>query len=136
MEINQVSRTRVQDINVLALAYLGDAVIELHVREHLLLSGLVKPNGLHQEAIRYVSARGQADFLHHLMEQEFLTEEELSVVRRGRNAKSATVPKNTDVQTYRYGTAFETLIGHLYYEGYEDRVEDLLKRLMVFHSSN
>ena len=52
--------------------------------------------------------------LYALMEEDFLSEEELAVIKRGRNAKSGTVPKNTDVQTYRYSTAFEALIGYLY----------------------
>lgn len=123
-----------REINALALAYIGDAVIELHVREHLLKSGYVKPNGLHNEAIRYVSAKGQARFLFNLLEQMELTEEEQGVVRRGRNAKSSTVPKNTDVQTYRYGTAFEALIGYLYLMGRNERLSQLLNQLVAFHT--
>ena len=68
-----------------------------------------------QAATRYVSAKAQSKVISIIwLENDFLTEEELAVVRRGRNAKSGTVPKNTDVQTYRYSTAFEALIGYLY----------------------
>lgn len=135
MKINQDQRLKSSAVNSLALAYLGDAVIELFVREQLLIRGMVKPNGLHREAVRYVSAKAQAQFLFSLIEANLLTEEEQKVVRRGRNAKSATVPKNTDVQTYRYGTAFEALIGYLHIDGHQERLEGILEQMMDFHSN-
>ncbi|PLR96348.1 Mini-ribonuclease 3 [Bacillus sp. T33-2] len=113
-----------KQLNSLALAYMGDAVFEVYVRHHLLQSGKVKPNKLHKEATAYVSAKAQAHILHKLMDG--LTEVEEAVVRRGRNAKSGTVPKNTDVQTYRYSTAFEALIGYLYLGGKQDRLQQLI----------
>ncbi|WP_210367517.1 Mini-ribonuclease 3 [Bacillus sp. REN3] len=119
-----------KQLNSLALAYMGDAVYEQYVRHHLLQSGKVRPNQLHKEATKYVSAKSQARFLHQLLEMDRLTEEEIAVVKRGRNAKSGTVPKNTDVQTYRYSTAFEALIGYLYLAGNVERVEELI--VMVF----
>ena len=90
---------------------MGDAVLEQVVREHLIRSGRVKPNILHKEATKYVSAKAQAYDCSRNVKDEFLTEEEEAVLRRGRNAKSGTVPKNTDVQTYHYSTAFEAVIG-------------------------
>lgn len=95
-----------KQLNSLALAYMGDAVFELYVRHHLLQSGKVRPNQLHKEATAYVSAKSQAKFLHKMLEMEALSESEITIVKRGRNAKSGSVPKNTDVQTYRYSTAF------------------------------
>jgi ribonuclease III family protein len=115
-----------KQLNSLALAYMGDAVFELYVRHHLLQSGRVRPNQLHKEATAYVSARSQAKFLHKLLEMEVLTESEVTIAKRGRNAKSGSVPKNTDVQTYRYSTAFEALIGSLYLAGNEKRIEELI----------
>jgi ribonuclease III family protein len=116
----------VKQLNGLALAYIGDAVYELYVRHHLLSNGNVKPHQLHKQAIQYVSAKAQAKVLLTLLENELLTEEEKSVVRRGRNAKSGTIPKNTDVQTYRYSTAFEALIGYHFLGNNEKRVEEII----------
>ncbi|WP_079504306.1 Mini-ribonuclease 3 [Mesobacillus jeotgali] len=115
-----------KQLNSLALAYMGDAVYELYVRHHLLHSGKVRPNQLHKEATAYVSAKAQAKYLHKLMEMDELSEEEMAIVKRGRNAKSGSVPKNTDVQTYRYSTAFEALIGYLHLAGNEKRIEELI----------
>ncbi|GGH85451.1 Mini-ribonuclease 3 [Pullulanibacillus pueri] len=120
-------------MNGLTLAYMGDAVIDLHVREHLIDEGLLKPNRLHKHAIQYVSAKAQASFLFHLMENEGLSEEEMKIISRGRNAKSNTKPKNTDVQTYRYGTAFEALIGYHYFRGNMERIQQLMDKMFVFH---
>jgi ribonuclease III family protein len=127
---------KANELNALTLAYIGDAVIELFVRKQLIYQGYVKPNALHKECIRYVSAKGQASFLFNLLNEAGLTEEEQGIVRKGRNAKSGTVPKNTDVQTYRYGTAFECLIGYLDLKGQAARVAELLGQLMAFHSVN
>lgn len=96
----------VKQIKALALAYMGDAVYEQAIREHLLRSGRVKPNVLHREATHYVSAKSQAATLKMMQESGFLTEEEAAVMRRGRNAKSGSVPKNTDVVTYNYSSGF------------------------------
>ncbi|KYC86233.1 hypothetical protein B4096_1225 [Heyndrickxia coagulans] len=117
-----------KQLNSLALAYMGDAVYEEYIRHHVLLQGKTKPNRLHREAIRFVSAKAQAQILKQMMNENLLTEEETAVVRRGRNAKSGTVPKNTDVQTYRHSTAFEALIGYHYLSGSRERMEALIKK--------
>lgn len=116
-----------KQLNSLALAYMGDAVFEKYVRLHLLQSGRVRPNKLHKEATRYVSAKAQANIIHAFIENQLLSEEEIAVVKRGRNAKSGSVPKNTDVQTYRYSTAFEALIGYLFLGGNEKRLDELIE---------
>lgn len=113
-------------LNGLALAYMGDAVFEIYVRRHLLQSGQVKTNQLHRLATKYVSAKAQCQILFRMMDHHLLNEDEMAVVMRGRNAKSYTVPKNTDVQTYHYSTAFEALMGYLYLSGQEDRLEELI----------
>ncbi|MED3548902.1 Mini-ribonuclease 3 [Cytobacillus praedii] len=115
-----------KQLNSLALAYMGDAVFEIYVRRHLLQNGKVRPNQLHREATHYVSAKAQSQIVHQFIDSGFLTEEELAVVKRGRNAKSGTVPKNTDVQTYRYSTAFESLIGNLYLSDQQERLEEII----------
>lgn len=121
-----------KQLNSLALAYMGDAVFETYVRRHLLYSGKVRPNQLHRLATRYVSAKAQRQILFQLMDDQLLSEEELAVVMRGRNAKSGTVPKNTDVQTYRYSTAFEALMGYLFLEGKNERLEELVEKALQF----
>ncbi|GGF35417.1 mini-ribonuclease 3 [Halobacillus andaensis] len=120
--------TNVKQMKSLALAYMGDGVYELYVRKHLLQQGQVKPEQLHRAAIQFVSAKSQAQVVRAWQEEELLTEEEEGVLRRGRNAKSGTVPKNTDVQTYRYSTAFEAVLGFHYLSGNEQRLEELIGR--------
>lgn len=122
-------------LNSLALAYIGDSIYEVYVRHHLLAAGSIRPNQLHNQAKRYVSAKAQASILHHLNSLAFFSEAELAVIRRGRNAKSGTIPKNTDVQTYRYSTAFEALLGHLYLEKEHQRLEEIIQASIEFIKS-
>ncbi|CEG25234.1 Mini-ribonuclease 3 [Bacillus sp. B-jedd] len=121
-----------KQLNSLALAYMGDAVLEIYVRRHLLQCGRVKPHRLHADATRYVSAKAQSQILFYFLESEVLTEEELAVVKRGRNAKSGSVPKNTDVVTYRHSTAFEALMGSLYLAGNISRLEELIVKAFEY----
>lgn len=110
-----MERTDVKQMKSLALAYMGDSVYELYVREYLLDKGEVQPQHLHKAAVRFVSAVSQAQSVRAWQEAEILTEEEEGVLRRGRNAKSGSVPKSTNVQTYRYSTAFEAVLGFYIY---------------------
>lgn len=108
-----------KDINTTALAYIGDAVYEIYVREHVLgqdLRGMDKNSGahvdaLHKRAIRYVRADGQAKAVKAMLNEGFLGDEEAALVRRARNHKTASKPKNADAMDYKYATAFEALIG-------------------------
>ncbi|MFC4025689.1 Mini-ribonuclease 3 [Oceanobacillus longus] len=123
----------VKQVKSLALAYMGDAVYEVHVREYLLLKGKVKPNQLHREAVTFVSGKSQAAvILQWMNEVGFLSEEEARIASRGRNAKSGTTPKNISVQTYRYSTAFEALIGYHYLMKNEERLLELMDRAIQF----
>ncbi|PZX03640.1 ribonuclease-3 family protein [Psychrobacillus insolitus] len=122
----------VKQLNSLALAYMGDAVLEQFVREHLIKSGRVRPNILHKEATKYVSAKAQATIVREMLNTGFLTAEEEAELRRGRNAKSGTVPKNTDVQTYHYSTAFEAVIGSLYLSEQTERLHEVLQFSLEF----
>lgn len=124
--MNVLRKNDVNQLNALALAYMGDAVYEQAVREHLLRSGRSKPNILHRQSTTFVSAKAQAVVLKRLTEEEFLTEAELAVMRRGRNAKSGSVPKNTDVQTYNFSTAFEAVLGWLYLKEEQARVDEII----------
>ncbi|MBC1499810.1 Mini-ribonuclease 3 [Listeria weihenstephanensis] len=115
-----------KQLNGLALAYMGDSVYERHVRELLLSEGKTKPNQLHKTATQYVSAKAQAYILQAMYAQEFLTEEEDRIAKRGRNAKSHSVPKNTDLQTYSLSSAFEAVIGYLYLGDETERLNEWL----------
>ena len=83
-------------LNGLALAYVGDAIYEIYVRDHLIDQGETKPNKLHRAATNYVSANAQAFLIQQMLEEHLLTEEEELYYRRGRNAKSHTSAKNAD----------------------------------------
>ena len=112
----------------LALAYLGDALMSVKVREYILECGYMRPVDFQKLSVRFVSAKAQASFVHELLEQGFFTEEEETVLKRGRNAKSLTVPKNTDVVTYKIATGFESLIGFLYLEKRIERLEYIIDK--------
>lgn len=116
-----------KQLNSLALAYMGDAIYDVFIRRYLLASGKTRPHRLHSEATRFVSAKAQAATLKTLIDLECLKEKELEIVRRGRNAKSGTIPKNTDVQTYRHSTAFEALIGWLYLADERERLSEIVQ---------
>ena len=117
-------------LNPLTLAYLGDAVLDQHVRTYIVLKLQSKPHRLHQVAKRYVSAKSQAQTLDYLMEEYYLTEEEQDIMRRGRNAKSHTKAKNTDIQTYRKSSGLEAVLGYLYLEQEETRLSSLLDHII------
>ncbi|MDD2435066.1 MAG: ribonuclease III domain-containing protein [Bacilli bacterium] len=119
--------------NILALAYLGDSVYELYIREYLLNKGIEKVNDLQKASVKYVSARGQAKFLNDMLEQGLLTEEELTIVYRARNHKGSSHPKNTDIVTYKYATGLEALIGWLYLENNSSRIDELMKYIFDNH---
>ena len=110
------------------LAFVGDAYYDLKVREMLIRRGVSKSNRFHQLAVFYVSANAQARILYQLIDEHFLTDDELEVVRRGRNVKSKSTPKNTDVIVYRQSTAFEALIGYLYLSENRDRLDAVVSR--------
>jgi len=112
-------------ISPVALAYMGDAVFELLIRQYLLSKSNHKSHHMHQAATSYVSAKAQHQWLEKWLPH--LTEEEVDIVRRGRNTKSGAPPKNADMLDYRHATAFECLIGYLYFEQRIDRLEQLFE---------
>ncbi|MFC4389200.1 Mini-ribonuclease 3 [Gracilibacillus marinus] len=114
------------ELKSLALAYIGDAVYEMHIREYLIKLGNVKVQQLHQQAVTYVKATAQAQVIQQWLSEKHLTSEEEAVVRRGRNAKSGSIPKNTSVQAYKYSTAFEALLGFLYLDHQTERLTELM----------
>lgn len=111
-------------MNNLCLAFLGDAVYELHVREYLINRGIAKVKDLQKESIKYVSATSQRRILEELINRDLLTENEIEIFNRGRNASSHP-SKTTDIITYKKATGFECLIGYLYKNNLE-RCNELL----------
>ena len=104
----------VRQINIITLAYLGDAIYEVYVRNYLINKGIAKVEELQREAIKYVSAKSQSKILTYLIDNNYLSCDEIEIVKRGRNYKRDTHPKNTDIVTYKLSTGFEALIGYLY----------------------
>ena len=119
-------------LNGLALAYMGDAVYESTIREYLLSVGQTKPNQLHHMATEYVSAKAQASIMAALLKEGFISEEEESYYKRGRNSKINTKAKNTDIRTYLQSTGFEALMGYLYLTKKTERLDELIEWSIKF----
>lgn len=113
--------------NGLTLAYIGDAVYELRIREYLLKTGLTKVNDLHQNAIQFTQASGQSLAALKMIE-DFYTDKEIAIFKRGRNQSATHKPKNADIQTYNQSTGFESVIGYLYLEGSNERLNVLIDK--------
>ncbi|MGT2716363.1 Mini-ribonuclease 3 [Streptococcus respiraculi] len=113
-------------INGIALAFEGDAVYSMYIRRHLIFKGLTKPNHLHREANRYVSAKAQAALISKMLDEEFLSEKEVDIYKRGRNTNSHTKAKNADVVTYRMSTGFEAVLGYLHMTNQMERLEEVI----------
>lgn len=126
--IEKLSVKEANQISPLQLAYVGDAVYELFIRNYIVSRKKVSVHQLHKESIKYVKAKGQKDILFQIKDN--LTEEEWNTVKRGRNAKSGTIPKNADVQDYKYATGFETLIGYLYLLKRFDRLAEVFEMIL------
>ena len=117
-----MTRQEVLQINTSTLAYLGDAVYELMIREWLIEK---RPNNVdksHKAAIKYVSAEGQAKAAKAMMADSFLTEEEERLLKRARNHRTMSKPANADPRNYKVATGFEALIGYLYLLGEQERL--------------
>lgn len=114
----------------IVLAYIGDAIYEVAVRQYLISQPNLRPHHLHRSATGLVSAKAQSRIIAFL--EPILTDEERDIVRQGRNAKSGTMPKNANVLEYRHATAFECLIGYLYYTGSHDRLSELIGKSIQF----
>jgi len=118
----------------LALAYLGDAVYELFVRQYFLFSGISKINKLHAQVVKYVCSDSQAAALRLIAGS--LNEVEKAIVRRGRNAKSAHQPRGVNLENYQYSTALEALVGFLYLKKDYHRLKEIMGLIMEQSEEN
>ena len=115
--------------NSIALAFLGDAVYERFIRERIVRHGSVGADKMHREAVRYVKAAAQEHALRAMADS--LTEDEADVVRRARNHKITSKPKNADPVTYKMATAFEALLGYLYLDGQDERLAEIMEQAAI-----
>ena len=118
------------EVNALVLAYLGDTIYENYVRHYLINKGIGNVNDLQTESINYVSAKNQAKFLEDMINNNFFSDEELSVIKRARNYKSNSHPKNTDIITYKHATALEAVIGYLDLKNNKSRIDEIMKYIL------
>lgn len=116
--------------NSLVLAYLGDTIYENYVRKYLIEKNISNVKDLQKEAVSFVSAKRQSQFVRALIENNFFTTEELDVIRRARNYKTTSHPKNCSIADYKYATGLESLIGYLELEGRKARVQEIMKEIL------
>lgn len=124
-ELFELENTDIRTYSPLTLAYIGDAIYELVIRTILVERGNTQVNKLHQRASRLVKASAQSAIIEKL--KPYLSEAEMSVFKRGRNAKSFTMAKNASMSDYRRATGFEALMGYLYMTEQWDRMLELIK---------
>ena len=124
-ELFELEDTDIRSYSPLTLAYIGDAIYELVIRTILVEKGNTQVNKLHQRASKLVKASAQSEIIEKL--KPYLTEEEMGIFKRGRNAKSFTMAKNASMSDYRRPTGFEALMGHLYLTEQWDRMLELIK---------
>ena len=114
------------EVNVLVLAYMGDTVYEDYIRKYLINKGIGNVNDLQSASLDYVSAKAQAKYVQEMIDKEYLTSEELDIVKRARNYKTTSHPKSCDIITYKYATGLEALIGYLYLDGNIERINEIM----------
>ena len=118
------------EINPLVLAYFGDTIYENCVRRYLINLGLTNVKQLQEAAVEYVSARSQAAYLKSLLDLDFFTDEVMDVLKRARNCKSKSHPKNCDILTYKHATALEAVIGYLDIVGRKNRIDVMMEMIL------
>jgi len=119
-------------LSPLKLAYLGDAVLDLYVRDNMVKQDLGTVNKLHKKAVSLVNATAQASYIQVI--ESTLSDNEMNIFKRGRNAKSGMQPKNANVADYRVATGFEALLGYLYLCGEYPRLNELLSGLFELNN--
>lgn len=119
-----------KEINSLVLAYLGDTIYEDYVRIYLIKQGIANVNDLQTESIKYSSAKAQAEIVKRLIDVNYFSDSELEIIKRARNHKSISHPKNCDIVTYKHATGLEALIGYLKLENNEERIDEIMENIL------
>lgn len=127
-----MEKSEVEMMSPLTWAYLGDSIYEAYVRTYLIETTNLKPHKLHIKAIKYVKAKAQADALKKIYNS--LTPKEQEIVKRSRNTQNHHVAKNADPADYMYATAFEGLIGYLYLINDQERLQEIIKKVINIHN--
>jgi len=117
-------------LNGSTLAFVGDAILTLYVRDYLVKLGITKTKELQNRSILFVSANAQAKFIQSLMTENFLSDNEVKIFLRGRNHKSDNKAKNADIVTYRQSTGFEALLGYLYLTENHSRLNEIWNKMI------
>ncbi len=117
-----------KNINTTALAYIGDAVYEVYIREHVMKYGETHADRLNREAVRYVSAAGQAKAIRKMFDS--LDEEEQQLVKRARNHKYSSKARSASPMDYKWATACEALIGRVHLDGNTAREKQLVSQII------
>lgn len=125
--------SELRGISVLGLAHVGDAVFELMVRTWLCIQGASTAKRLHGGTVAFVSAKAQAEASERIIPK--LSEEELSVFKRGRNAHANSVPRGSTYEEYHIATGIEALFGYLYLSGRIERLDELFEMVVEVEST-
>lgn len=117
-------------LNGESLAYLGDAIYELKIREYILDRGYQDVNKLHKYAVKFTSGEAQAKIMEYFLANEILTEEEITYYKRGRNSHHSKNRRSISVVSYKMATGFEAMIGYLYLSKKEERLDEILQLIV------
>ncbi|MDI3311038.1 MAG: ribonuclease III domain-containing protein [Thermoanaerobacterium sp.] len=126
-----LTKKDVMNLSPLIMAFIGDSVYDLFIRTNISVKGNRPINKIHRECVNYVKASSQSEILKNLY--DIFDEEEKDIIRRGRNVKSATIPKHAGIEEYRLATAFEALLGYLYLLGRYDRLDEILNYALNYN---
>ena len=121
----------IKEVNSLTLAYLGDSIYESYIREYLIKKGISHVKDLQVESLNFVSAKSQAKILRELINNNVFSDEELEIIKRARNTKVNSHPKNCDIITYHEATSLEALFGYLKLNNNIERIEEIINKIIL-----
>ena len=122
--LDEFNKLDIKNLNPQSLAFVGDAVFSLYIRERVVLADKEKPTNQHRHTTFFVKASGQSDIIKSI--ENILTEDEVHIYKRARNYKTNNVAKNSSVTDYKRATGFEALIGYLYLTNNSSRLNEIL----------
>ena len=123
---------QVKQLNPLVLALVGDAIYEVFIRAYLVEKNRdMNAHKIHVKAVAHVKAHAQSEYMKLLIVD--LDEEEINIFKRARNSKSGTIPKNADLNEYKWATGFEALVGFLYLSEKSERLNNIFEKIIGFN---